>query len=231
MRRKTDFATGSIYHIYNRGIRKSEIFTTQADYLRWQELLHWTANYNYPYSLFEDRKMKLKTSSRETSSLIRQIDEMYKLETSSVKILSYVSMPNHYHLLLEQSADHGIQKYMQRLQAAYSKYFNLKYELVGSVFQGRFKDVPVVNEPQFQQVQKYILRNPMVAKLVSKKKFINYPWSAIREYLNPNLRKIITLERILSFFTDPNKLSKFLLDDFSDEEQLSLDSISIDSKF
>ena len=156
---------------------------------------------------------------------------MYKLETPLVKILSYVSMPNHYHLLLEQSVDHGIQKYMQRLQAAYSKYFNLKYELVGSVFQGRFKDVPVVNEPQFQQVQKYILRNPMVAKLVSKKKFINYPWSAIREYLNPNLRKIITLERIPSFFTDPNKLSKFLLDDFSDEEQLSLDSISIDSKF
>ena len=231
MRRKTDFATGLIYHIYNRGVRKNKIFTSRADYLRWQELLCWTANYNYPYSLFKDRKAKLEISSGETEPLIGQIDKMYKLETPLVKILSYVSMPNHYHLLLEQSVDHGIQKYMQRLQAAYSKYFNLKYELVGSVFQGRFKDVPVVNEPQFQQVQKYILRNPMVAKLVSKKKFINYPWSAIREYLNPNLRKIITIERILSFFTDPNKLSKFLLDDFSYEEQLSLDSISIDSKF
>jgi len=231
MRRKTDFATGSIYHIYNRGIRKSEIFTTRADYLRWQELLYWTANYNYPYSLFEDRKTKLGISSGETEPLIGQIDKMYKLETPLVKILSFVSMPNHYHLLLEQSTKHGVQKYMQRLQAAYSKYFNLKYELIGSVFQGRFQDVPVISEPQFLQVQKYILRNPLVAKLVSKKMFLNYPWSAIREYLNPNLRKIITYERIPSFFSDPNKLSKFLLDDFSDEEQLSLDSISIDSKF
>src|SRR3990172_6687425 len=57
----------------------------------------------------------------------------------SVTILAYCLMPNHYHLLVRQEYDDPLSIFLQKLNLAYSMYFNKKYDRVGPLFQSRFK--------------------------------------------------------------------------------------------
>jgi len=61
------------------------------------------------------------------------------LKKHPVTLLSYCLMPNHIHLLLRQNGDESIDRFIHRLHTAYTKYFNIKYERLGAVFQSRFK--------------------------------------------------------------------------------------------
>lgn len=56
-----------------------------------------------------------------------------------VKILNYKERENHFHLLLKEIIKGGISKFMKRLGDAYTKFFNIKYDEVGKVFQGSYK--------------------------------------------------------------------------------------------
>ena len=58
-----------------------------------------------------------------------------------VNFVCYCVNPNHYHFLLEQAVDNGIEKFMQRLGNGYTKFFNNKYLRNGSLFQGGYKSV------------------------------------------------------------------------------------------
>jgi len=216
MRRKIQFATGSVYHVYSRGVRKSDIFIQESDYLRWQQLLSWSARYDYSLSLYLTRRSQLSLSGNDIGVLDARIDRDYKLESPLVHILSYVSMSNHFHLLVEQNTDNGISLYMQKLLTAYSKYLNIKYKLTGAVFEGRFHAALIRDEAHFIQIQKYILRNPLAAKLVNQKTLLDYRWSAVQEYLNPDKCKIITMDRISKSLSNPSKLRRFILDGSDD---------------
>ncbi len=48
-------------------------------------------------------------------------------------------MPNHFHLYVTQLVEGGISKFMQRLQTAYTMYFNGKHERASALLQGTFK--------------------------------------------------------------------------------------------
>lgn len=61
------------------------------------------------------------------------------------KLMGYVLMDNHYHLLV-QTGDVKLQKIMYQINNKYSKYFNAVYERCGHVFQGRYKSSAVRNE-------------------------------------------------------------------------------------
>jgi len=54
-------------------------------------------------------------------------------------LICYCLMPNHFHLLLKQNGEIGIDKFMLKLMTSYSKYFNTRHKRIGHVFQGRFK--------------------------------------------------------------------------------------------
>ena len=42
--------------------------------------------------------------------------------------------PNHYHFILEQVLDNGIEKFLHRLGTGYTKYFNNKHKRSGYLF-------------------------------------------------------------------------------------------------
>lgn len=74
-----------------------------------------------------------------------------------VKILAWTLLPNHFHLLLQETREGGIAKFMQRLCNSMSKSFNKKYKEKGSLFQGAYKGKTVASDIYFRQLVWYIL--------------------------------------------------------------------------
>ena len=69
-------------------------------------------------------------------------------------------MPNHFHLIIVAIKDNGVSEYMRRIQDAYTKYYNAKYERTGHLLQGPYKAVNIKNNNQLLYLSTYIHRNP-----------------------------------------------------------------------
>ena len=90
--------------------------------------------------------------------------KIFEHETSDqglVDILAYCLMPNHFHIVLRQKKDGGIERFMRKLATAYSMYFNAKYEHGGVLFQGRYKSSLIDNESYFRYIFAYVHLNPI----------------------------------------------------------------------
>ena len=121
-------------------------------------------------------------------------------------------MNNHFHLLLVQAKDKGIEKFMQKLGTGYTMYFNKRYERVGSLFQGVFKSIPVDNDHYLSYLTHYIHANPLDfsnpkwrkdAIQNSDKaleKIEDYPWSSFAYYTNKINNQIIDQQTIIDLF-------------------------------
>ena len=88
-------------------------------------------------------------------------------ETMGYRVYGYVLMGNHYHILI-QTMDKKMQEIMHKINNTYSKYFNLKYERVGHVFQERYKSSIIQDEVYMYNVLKYIHQNPVEAGICMK---------------------------------------------------------------
>ncbi len=109
------------------------------------------------------------------------IDRLEKaIKKHKVKLICYVLMPNHIHLVAKQQTDVPIYRFISSLHTSYSMYFNKKHQRVGHVFQDRFKQVIIENDNQLLYLTKYIHRNPVAAGIVNT--ITDYPWSSFHEY-------------------------------------------------
>ena len=90
---------------------------------------------------------------------------------------AYCLMPNHYHLLIETSKP-TLSKGMKYLNGIYTQRFNRRHHRVGHVLQGRFKAILVDSEAYLLELARYIVLNPVRAKLVSSA--AKWPWSSYR---------------------------------------------------
>jgi hypothetical protein len=70
-------------------------------------------------------------------------------------------MPNHFHLLLRQAKDGGIEKFMRKTGTGYSMYFNRRYGRAGILFQNRFRSVHVCDNTHLSYLPHYIHANPL----------------------------------------------------------------------
>ena len=133
--RKQKIASGGIYHIYNRGVEKRPLFLDDRDYNR----------FVYNMAIFNDIKPALNSGRKSKIGLAEKEIKSIKQRRPLVNIVAFCLMPNHYHLLLEQEEKDGISKFMNKIGVGYANYFNLKYQRVGPLFQGKFKSVLVNN--------------------------------------------------------------------------------------
>ena len=101
-------------------------------------------------------------------------------EKFGIKLYHYVLMPNHIHLLLEPTLPNSLSPFMQGLTLAYAQEFNQKKKRIGHVWQGRFKNIPITNDPYFLRCGQYIELNPVRANMVSDP--IDYSWSSYATY-------------------------------------------------
>jgi putative transposase len=129
----TNIEQEQTYHVYNRGVLKMTLFKSATDYLR----------FILKMSLLKKRY--------------------------PVDILCYCIMPNHFHLLIREpetindptkAHKSNISCFLQQLQNSYAKYFSIKYQHSGRVFQGVFKRKLIENESYYLQIKNYIHQNP-----------------------------------------------------------------------
>src|SRR5271165_363971 len=63
-------------------------------------------------------------------------------ERYRVKVYCYVLMENHFHLVV-MTPEGNLSQWMHQLKTAYTVYFNRRHQVVGHLFQGRFKSTVI----------------------------------------------------------------------------------------
>lgn len=132
-----------------------------------------------------------------------------KLKESKVKILAYCIMNNHTHFLIYSKEIEDLSKYMQKLNTAYSRFYNSYNKRVGYVFRDRFYSQEILSKKQLYNCLKYIHNNPVKAKICEKPE--NYEYSSYNEFMKSDLRMIIDTQSInLLFETNKNFKEQFV---------------------
>jgi putative transposase len=226
MQRKVPFVQGEYYHIYNRGVDKRIIFTSNYDYQRFVLLLH---------VLNTNKNLKIRDLLRGNS-----FNELLEIKNDDpiVAIGAYCLMPNHFHLLITPIVDGGIPKFMLKLQTAYSMYFNNKNKRNGALFQGVFKSQHLNTDEYFRYMYSYIHLNPAKLKdkdwkergpkdfLALKEFVLNYKYSSIGEYM----RDSFTILNINAFpdykelYKSKKEYFKIMIDDWLNYKEITQDS-------
>lgn len=147
------YVENGYYHVYNRGVEKRIIFEDEQDY---KVFIKYLKEY---LSAPPDRKDLIKTFSLRGGSF-KGVPEPIKNYQSTVDLVAYCLMPNHFHLLLKQSKKNAMEKFIRSLATRYSMYFNKRYERVGKLFQSHYKASMIENDNYLLYLSKYIHLNP-----------------------------------------------------------------------
>jgi putative transposase len=93
---------------------------------------------------------------------------------------AYCLMGNHFHLLIETPTP-NLSRGMRQLNGVYTQGFNRCYRKAGHLFQGRFKAILVERDSYLLELARYVVLNPVRAKMVKAPE--NYAWSSYRPTL------------------------------------------------
>ena len=80
-----------------------------------------------------------------------------------MRLYLYCLMSNHVHLVLGTPRA-NLSRFMQRLETAYTVYFNHRHRRCGHLFQGRFGSVLVEEDEYMLKLSRYVHLNPVFTK-------------------------------------------------------------------
>lgn len=183
-----EYVKDGIYHSYNRGINKQDLFLDKRDY----------ATFLYFLRLYLSPPEK-ELPMCEGVTLTRQTRGR-KNFYGKIELLGYCLMPNHFHLLIKQRDEKDLSEFMRCLMTNYSMYFNHRYERIGPPFQGTYKAVLVRNEDYLLHLSRYIHLNPTSLNGVTLRNLLQYDWSSYAEYLGKRDTEWVRSNLILSCF-------------------------------
>ena len=89
-------------------------------------------------------------------------------EHVELAVFAVCLMPNHVHLVARPSSDNDIARWMQWLFTTHARHYHEKYGTTGHVWQGRYKHCHVQGDHYLLTVLRYVERNALRAKLVSR---------------------------------------------------------------
>ncbi|MCX6786590.1 MAG: transposase [Candidatus Kaiserbacteria bacterium] len=137
---------GSVLHVIKRGTRGMDIVRDEYDRQRFNiSLFYLNDSFSDP-NWIENLKF-CKPFER---------PEHWPEREPLVHILAWTLLPNHFHLLLEETRENGTAKFMQRLCGSMSAAFNAKYSETGSIFQGSYKSKTVDDDSYLRYLAFYI---------------------------------------------------------------------------
>lgn len=131
-------------------------------------------------------------------------------EKYAISVIAYCLMHNHYHFLLRQNSDIQISKFMQAVFNIYSKAFNSKYQLSGTLFEGPFRAIQVDRPEYLLHLCRYIHRNPLEAGIVLLPEQWHY--SNYLEFIEQREGTLVDREFVKSNFGSPEEYREFVMD-------------------
>ncbi len=208
--RKTVFANGEYYHIYNRGVDKREVFLNENDYLRFLRSMKEFNREDTIGSLYEKylREKKVNESSGSSTPIMGVELPLSEIVPGLVEIVCYCLNQNHYHFILKQLQDKGIEKFMQKLDTGYTNYFNKKYKRSGALFQGKYKSIHVDSNEYLLYLSAYVNKNNFIYGYLERKSdshsgsrtSTNWSYSSYLDYIGKRNGKLCNQVSILSQF-------------------------------
>jgi REP element-mobilizing transposase RayT len=109
-------------------------------------------------------------------------------EIYNVNVITYMLMPNHFHLLVHTSIA-NLSEFMRHFLVTYTVRFNRRNNRTGHVFQGRFKSLLVQEDEYLLPLSRYIHLNPIRTRQLRdadfqiKSEYLKkYPWSTFTGY-------------------------------------------------
>lgn len=196
--RRDPFINQNLYHICSKSIAGYRIFREDSDYERMLEMLR--------YYSFKVRPMRFsvyyETIEKGLNIQVFQKENSPKL----VDLIAYCLMPTHIHLLLCQLIDDGISFFMKDMLNSYSRYFNVKYDRKGPLWQGRFKSILIEADEQLLHLTRYIHLNPTSDSLVDKPE--KWRYSSYHEYIGSTDFSLCEVSKYLEIM--PEKYREFV---------------------
>ena len=190
--RKTSFAEGEFYHVYNRGVDKRDIFSEQYDLSRFLQSMREFNTLEPIGSIYEKTLLKIKFGSS-TPKL--------------VDVICYCLNPNHFHLILEQVEKNGISELMKRLGGGYTKYFNYHYKRSGALFQGKFKSVRIRTNAHLLYLSAYVNRNYFIHGYGNDS---DWRYSSFLDYTKRDKSEICEMSVVLDKFKNKREYQDFI---------------------
>jgi putative transposase len=131
---------------------------------------------NGRFTIFEDDD-----AYKEFESIMKEAQEKFNM-----RILAYVLMPNHWHILLHPVSDGDLALFMGWLSNTHTRRYHVKTKTVGGghLYQGRYKSFLVQDDRYVLTVLKYIERNPVRAKLAKFPE--TWRWGSAYRRMNGN---------------------------------------------
>ncbi len=209
--RKTTFANGEFYHIYNRGVDKREVFLAEADYERFLICLREFNRIEAIGSLYEKsfKKVEHLGTKSPLGDLVPKCEPL-------VEIVAYCLNPNHFHLILKQISEKGISKFMLKVSTGHTTYFNKKYKRSGSLFQGPFKAIQIDSNDYLLYLSAYVNRNYFIHNLGTKSPSEisqgEWKYCSALDYLGKRNGNLCNKSAILDQFRSVNDYEIFLND-------------------
>lgn len=198
--RKTVFRNGEFYHVFNRSIASEKVFSTPAQLRRVLDSLEfYLYKQNVKFSIFKTMKLNVKLD------YLNEINKTFPL----VEIYAFAIMPNHFHILLKQTSDHGVISFISNFQNSYAKYFNKSHGRDGSLFKSPFKSVHIDSDNVFLQVIRYIHLNPVTSCLTEINLLDKYEWTSYCSYLDPNKNSFLKSGYVLKLTSGLNTFIRY----------------------
>jgi putative transposase len=129
-------------------------------------------------------------------------------------IHAYCLMSNHVHLLIVPQYNYSLAKIMQKLSLRFTQHINKKYNRTGRLWECRFYSALVDKESYLWSIGRYIERNPVRAKIVSKPD--EYRWSSAK--VNITGKEMDFIKPIWQDDTERKEYSTFLNNPDKEEE-------------
>ncbi|MFA6797332.1 MAG: transposase [Candidatus Paceibacterota bacterium] len=116
-------------------------------------------------------------------------------DRTNMKIYSYCIMPNHWHFIVSPKNDGDLSKFMAWLTMTHTQRWHAMHKSIGTghLYQGRYKSFLVQSNEYFNQVCRYVERNPVRAKLIKKAE--DWKWGSLwkREKGNIEQQKLLNI--------------------------------------
>ena len=195
-----EYASDNYYHIYSRGVNKSEIFLDE-----------------------EDKTVFLSLFKRYLSeeAFLDQEQRGYQSYRDEIDLLAYALVSNHFHLLIYQKYnERAIVEFMRSLITSYSMYFNKKYQRQGPVFQSSYLASRIDDDSYLEHISRYIHLNPDGWETSTDTSIDYYRGDRKADWIKPDL--------ILELFDDNPLLYIEFIHDYDPESEESLFDIKDD---